>query len=278
MKSLANEIQPNQVFMSDINNKHAYSPEKEPMSMRPTAIEHEQDEIDNFKKSENEKFNSNKLFNEHLKFDGPQESEQIEEEEHVEEYSLATIIQNLQSPAGSKKSSTSNSTNTSPQLPSFSSSVSSTAINVPTTKPNTFKHASSITSSINCTSQVAVDKQQLSVESVESAITFTLSDDEISDDSNASHRNMKTVENFSSMHQNNSDKNSHRNANILNQTADILNPSNDLTVTEAKMDGDSLLSSSMSTTPKLTFSAHLPNIINSQNKHSANNISSRYTC
>lgn len=109
-----------------------------------------------------------------------------DEEEGDEEPTLENIIKNLQSPANSasKKSSTSSSANTSPQLPSFSTSVSSTAINVPTTKP---------ISAMQGSTSVPVDKQQLSVESVESSITFTLSDDEISDDSNASHQNMKTA-------------------------------------------------------------------------------------
>lgn len=118
--------------------------------------------------------------------DGRAELDVDDDGEEDKEPTLGNIIQDIKD---SRSPATSKSSNTSPQLPSFSAVVSSaTAIAVPVLAA--------------AAAAAAVDRPQPSVESAASSITFTLSDDEISDDSNASHHNMRTaVETYSSMQQ-----------------------------------------------------------------------------
>ena len=107
---------------------------------------------------------------------------------------LTGMIENIVSP--NKKSATSSSSsnsskNTSPQLPIFSSAASSTAQLVTTINQQQMLTISRMDSHDNCSTESPAFNMAAS--SANKEITFTLSDDEIEDNSNASSHNMQNA-------------------------------------------------------------------------------------
>jgi hypothetical protein len=134
---------------------------------------------------------------------------QDEYNEHENQPTLGTLIEDIRSPnkkssSSSSSSSTASSTNTSPQLPSFISSVSPSHLVIPSSimgKSSLYSSTTMKPSKLDDSQETIVNANSNSNTSVKSStgITFTLSEDEMGDtDSNASTSNQQMVETIAS--------------------------------------------------------------------------------